>query len=267
MREPETARADLHPERDEFSARLAQAAARNQEHRSEAEMAAETGDPPAMPPDRGPVGQGERTLRQGECIASLAHESGHLWDTIWKHAANSELRDVRKDPYVLLPGDRVTIPPIRRKSEGGQTEMRHRFRKKGQPEQFRVRVLEDDEPRRNEPYRLAIDGGEPTQGTTDAEGQVIKVIPADARKAVLAVGEGKAERVYEFALGGLDPLSETSGVQGRLAALGFDCGPVDGKLGPRTRDALREYQRSRKLRPTGVPDDATRARLKEDYGC
>ena len=46
--------------------------------------------------------------------------------------------------------------------------------------------------------------------------------------------------------------------QDRLQAAGFDPGPLDGVLGPRTREALRRYQASQGLPATGALDEATR---------
>lgn len=45
--------------------------------------------------------------------------------------------------------------------------------------------------------------------------------------------------------------------QARLKAAGFDPGPIDGVLGPRTQAALRRYQASQGLPETGALDDAT----------
>jgi peptidoglycan hydrolase-like protein with peptidoglycan-binding domain len=46
-------------------------------------------------------------------------------------------------------------------------------------------------------------------------------------------------------------------VQERLKAGGFDPGPIDGTLGPRTKEALRQHQAKYGLPETGVLDDAT----------
>jgi hypothetical protein len=46
--------------------------------------------------------------------------------------------------------------------------------------------------------------------------------------------------------------------QERLKAAGFDPGPLDGWLGPRTREALGRYQASQGLPPTGELNEATR---------
>ena len=53
-------------------------------------------------------------------------------------------------------------------------------------------------------------------------------------------------------------------VQERLKTAGFYPGPVDGYLGPRTRDALRRYQESKGLQTTGEVDKATRTALDLD---
>jgi Putative peptidoglycan binding domain len=47
-------------------------------------------------------------------------------------------------------------------------------------------------------------------------------------------------------------------MQERLKAAGFDPGRIDGVLGPRTQEALRQYQASRGLPTTGLLDEATR---------
>jgi peptidoglycan hydrolase-like protein with peptidoglycan-binding domain len=46
-------------------------------------------------------------------------------------------------------------------------------------------------------------------------------------------------------------------VQERLQAAGFSPGPLDGRLGPQTRAALRHYQQRKGLRVTGTPDRQT----------
>ncbi len=42
-------------------------------------------------------------------------------------------------------------------------------------------------------------------------------------------------------------------IQTGLSELGYDPGPVDGKLGQKTHDAIRDFQRDRALLPTGEP--------------
>jgi spore coat assembly protein SafA len=46
-------------------------------------------------------------------------------------------------------------------------------------------------------------------------------------------------------------------LQARLKSLGFDPGPIDGIFGPRTEAAVKSYQQSRGLPPTGIVDEMT----------
>ena len=50
-------------------------------------------------------------------------------------------------------------------------------------------------------------------------------------------------------------------VQKSLSDKGFDCGPADGYLGPRTRAGIRQYQESEKLPVTGRLDAETAGKL------
>jgi peptidoglycan hydrolase-like protein with peptidoglycan-binding domain len=50
-------------------------------------------------------------------------------------------------------------------------------------------------------------------------------------------------------------------VQLALKDSGFDPGPIDGILGPKTRKAIIEFQNKSKLKPTGEIDDQTKDQL------
>lgn len=232
-------------------------------------MSSEPGDVSTPEPAKGgPVGQGDHVVQQGECIDSIANEQGFFWETLWNHPANKELRTVRSDPNALLPGDRVTVPELRRKSQSASTDARHRFRRRGIPARLKFQLLSPDgEPRAGLKYMLDIDGALHS-GTTDGEGRLQVAIPPSAKVGKLMVfpAEGDEPEEYALALGELDPVSETSGVQARLNNLGIFCGEVDGVLGPRTRDALERFQRANGLAPTGEPDAATREKLRELHG-
>ena len=208
----------------------------------------------------------EYTVAQGDCIESIAQKHGHFWETLWDHPDNADLKKQRKDPNVLLPGDVVFVPEKRAKDESGGTGERHRFRRKGVPSMLRIVVRVADEPRANQPYTLVIDGEQFT-GTTDSEGLVEQAIPPDAKSGKLILGPLGEQDEYELSLGCVDPVTEISGVQGRLDNLGFDCGPADGELNDKTKVALKEFQEKYELPVTGEPDEATRKKLEEVHGC
>jgi len=50
-------------------------------------------------------------------------------------------------------------------------------------------------------------------------------------------------------------------IQAELARLGYYTGPIDGDVGPKTRSALRKFQRENGLPDTGWPDPATSKKL------
>ena len=207
----------------------------------------------------------EYIVAQGDCIESIAYAKGFFWETLWNHPDKAELKQSRKDPNVLLEGDRVVIPEREAKEEAGGTEARHRFKLKGVPSELNLVIKNCDEPRANEPYKLEIDGVL-YSGTTDGEGRIKHSIPPDATGGRLLVGKEGEETEYALSLGHIDPITEISGVQARLSNLGFYAGAVDGQNGPGTEQAIRVFQSKFELPVTGQMDDATRDQLKTAYG-
>jgi lipid-binding SYLF domain-containing protein len=63
---------------------------------------------------------------------------------------------------------------------------------------------------------------------------------------------------------GMAHQDEVSKIQTALRDKGFDPGPIDGVMGPRTRSALRQFQRQNNLTVTGQIDAQTRAALEID---
>ena len=49
-------------------------------------------------------------VRQGEHLAGIAARYGFDPQPVWEHEANSELREQRRDPQILAPGDLLYIP-------------------------------------------------------------------------------------------------------------------------------------------------------------
>lgn len=201
---------------------------------------------------------------QGECLASIAAAYGLSWKTVWNHAQNRQLKAARRDPNVLMPGDRVYIPEKRAREQPAATDKRHRFVRKGVPSVLRLRILDGQQPRAHEDYVLEIDG-RLYQGKTDADGKIEHPIPPGAVLGTLILGE-EGER-YPLALGHIDPIEETTGVKARLNNLGYACGSVDDAWDEHARAALRRFQKDNNLAETGACDQATRSKIQEAYGC
>lgn len=72
---------------------------------------------------------------------------------------------------------------------------------------------------------------------------------------------------WDLEIGYLDPFEEVTGVQARSYNLGYNPGPIDGIVGPLTREAIRRFQKDNHLEVDGIPGTKTQAKLKELYGC
>ena len=198
------------------------------------------------------------TVGTGDCMNSIAFEHGFFWETLWNHSDNADLKSRRRDPSVLLEGDRVHIPDLTLKQQSCASEQKHRFRLKGVPAKLKIRVCIDDEPRANEPYTLFVDGVEAGEGTSDADGYVEMAIPPQAVEGKLLLGTGEDRDVFVFQLGTLDPIETEEGVCGRLHNMGYDVTDLP--------EAVRAFQRREQMDATGTVDATTRDRLKTRFG-
>lgn len=213
------------------------------------------------------VGNGEYEVQPGDCLSSIAFEYGLNWRTIWNDPANRALRERRKDPNILLPGDRLHIRPSQTKEHSCPTDAKHTFVKAGVSEKLRLVMLDaESKPRAKLAWRVSIDRREPISGQTGQNGVIELPITPNAKSAELKVIEGESEQSFHLDLGHLDPISSVRGVQGRLNGQGYDCGPVDGIIGPRTAAALKSFQEDCHLPVTGELDKATRDKLKQIHG-
>lgn len=222
--------------------------------------------PEEIVPGRDPAGTGEHVVRQGECISFLAAKSGLKVDQIFDHPLNADLRTVRDDPNVLLPGDRVAIKQIQFEDPSSPTDQLNPFQLGLEPTFLRIRVLDDDTPMAGRPFTLTV-GGVTTTGVVTADGTVQAQISATATSGFLTVGAGSEPLQIKLNLGKLDPVENNKGVQQRLNNLGFDCGGIDGIIGPRTRGAIRNFQGKNGLNIDGKLSPETRALLKSQHGC
>jgi hypothetical protein len=206
----------------------------------------------------------EHQVKQGDCISSIASLYGFYWETLWGLPENAALRDRRRNPNVLLPGDIVFVPHKVLRYEERPVDKLHKFVKNNQLVKLKICLLAAGKPIAGETYLLQV-GGHNLQGKTDDSGILEEQIPPDATEATLVLGKVKLE--FPLRIGYLDPLAKVSGVQGRLNNLGFHCGEVDGIVGPHTRSALLSFQETYQLDQTGKPDAATCEKLRSQHGC
>ena len=206
-------------------------------------------------------------VKQGECLSSIAKKYGFIdYKTIYDDPANAAFKQKRPNPNTIFPGDVIVIPDNEVKEVDKPTEQAHKFVLNKDKVQFQIIVKDDDgNPMANRKYELKIEE-KSFSGTTDGSGKLVHDIPAEAASGELAIysGEGETQSVvtvFKLDIGHLDPVQEATGVQARLNNLGFDCGKVDGVVGPVTQEAIRAFQEKNGLSVTGSADTATKNKL------
>lgn len=220
-----------------------------------------------------PVGTGNHTVAQGECLNHIAEQYGFFWKTLWELPQNKRLRDQRLDHNILFPDDRVFIPEKRIKKESAATDQRHRFRRKGVPSYIKIQLLEDESPETyaNQPYTIEV-GDEIAKGVVDNKGYLSLPIRPGAKRIILTVGEEDGRERFELDVGMLNPIGSPSGAQQRLLNLGYFGGPVSAVWQEEARAALANFQavhfteEERSAAP-GTYDQKTQDKLVEIYGC
>jgi N-acetylmuramoyl-L-alanine amidase len=200
-------------------------------------------------------------VRQGECLSSIARAYGFSdWRRIYDDPANADFKRKRPNPDLIYPGDLLTIPDRKPATFVVTTGAVHKFKVNLPKARLRI-LLEVDEPYA---YELAV-GNRLFTGQTDGKSPIDEPVPANVAEGQLTIWPAAADRtaatVWELKPGHLDPVDELSGVQGRLANLGYYWGPVDGQPSADLDAAVRRFQNDENLDSANGLDDATRARL------
>jgi Putative peptidoglycan binding domain len=204
------------------------------------------------------------TVQQGEWLQQIAYDNGFADESkIYNHPDNADLKKKRGAPELLKAGDLIFIPEVEPKKFNRPTDNVHRFVIKQPTTKLQIRIKEDGISLDSLPFKLTI-AGHVHEGTSTADGLIEVEVPV----AQGDVGQLEiAGHVLPVRLSHLDPLEELSGVKARLHNLGYDCGEIDDESSDDLADALRQFQRHSSLEETGELDDATRAALKDSYGC
>lgn len=199
----------------------------------------------------------KRTIEAGESLLQLAYEEGFdTWKRVWNHPENAELREARKDPQVLLPGDALVVPERETEpKESCPVDKIHRFVLVRPRAWVNLSMLDDDgSPLAGLRYVLTVDG-KTHEGSTDSHGLISVEIRPTAHEGELTVWLEEPDEVFKarVQVGHLDPASSLSGARARLRNLGLPCaGEHDDDIasGPSTRHLLET------LRMTARGDDS-----------
>lgn len=219
-----------------------------------------------------PAGEEGYEVRQGECFNVIADRFGFFPKTLWEHPKNAALKSARKDPNVLLPGDRIFIPEKTIRTESVPTMQGHQFRRKGVPSKMKIRLQRcgTSDPYANKRYLLNVDG-KLWEGTVDGEGNVEVLIPPGTKHAVLTVGDDEEQEIFDLDFGALDPCDSFRGAQQRLKNLGYFSGEPQEEWGATAVAALVRFQAQHVVtgdeEPSGVYDERTKGKLEEVHGC
>ena len=191
----------------------------------------------------------EHTVRQGECLSSIARAYGFDdWRVIYDDAANASFKQSHPNPNVIYPGDVLTIPDLDPGDESGATEQKHRFDLKIDETVLRIIVRDmADRPFGGKPYKLTLPAQPPLTGSSGGDGLIeVAMAPSvsTGRLEVFIHGQDEPPAIWDLLIGHLDPVRQKSGQQARLNNLGFESGKVDNIDGPITRGAVKRFQKA-----------------------
>ena len=210
-------------------------------------------------------------VKQGDYLAKIAKQNGFVdYRTIWDHPQNQQLKDKRKNPNVLAPGDELFIPDKALREEKASTDKKHTYVVKARKIMLRL-VLQDlyGNPIANAKCELRVES-EVFAVVSGADGKIEHEIPATAQNAELVVKEGNTALKnvkLNVLIGHLDPVEDESGQKARLSNLGYYLGRLDVGNTAKFRSAVEEFQCDYELTVDGDCGPNTQAKLKQVHGC
>ncbi len=194
-------------------------------------------------------------VKPGDCLCSIAARYGFAsYEDVYNASENAEFKKKRPNPNLIYPGDIVMIPEIPPKTYNLATGRRHRI-----VVPVPKVVLRIDVPVSEPHFYEVVVGKANKSGRTD-EGMPIEFpIPVTATRGHIDLwpakegNEAAKEELFtwDLLIGHLDPIDEISGVQGRLANLGYYNDPVDGSAGPSLGLAISQFEADSDLEVTG----------------
>jgi hypothetical protein len=162
-------------------------------------------------------------IRQGDFLAKIAHQFDFDPDAVWNDSSNDDLRALRPNPNILLPGDLLYIPdqvdkqPVVHNLTTGATNT---FISPSPPTIAVSHVLVGADPSTYASKAYTIKELDQLTGLeTDGDGRVKFEAPVTLHAAtVVFTDTGES---WVFTLGGLNPINSLSGRFQRLQNLGY----------------------------------------------
>jgi hypothetical protein len=208
-------------------------------------------------------------IQPGDCLLGLAAQYLYEdWKAIWNLRENQELREKRKDPTVLAPGDLIFLPDPKPQTHQLETGKKHRVVVRPPKVQVRPQVLHMDATAiAGCAYKLTP-GAHAMEGQTDNDGFFEQRVPPLAKKLTLTVQltgdpQGPCYR-WMACIGHLDPIDTPSGLRQRLSNLGY--WPTVETSQAALPYVLRAFQADHDIKVTGEADPTTLDKIRETHG-
>lgn len=205
------------------------------------------------------------TVQQGDHLSGIAEQFGFRdINTIWNHPNNAQLKQDRKDPHILFPGDQVFIPDKEQKAEIAPTTKQSTFQLGSTKLKLNLRLKDiNDDPVSNKPVTISVEGAVVPPPSTDGDGKTSSEIKNSAKAGFLVLGDLQ----FPLKIGHLDPVDKPSGQAARLNNLGYEAGDPRTIGAESFQAAVEEFQCDNGLPVNGNCDSTTQTKLAEIHGC
>jgi hypothetical protein len=206
------------------------------------------------------------TVQQGDHLSGIAEQFGFQNpDTIWNHPNNAALKQLRKNPNILLPGDQVYIPDKTDKNAPAPTTKQNKFQLDLTKLKLNLKLQDvNGDPIASKPVTITLEGQTVPPPSTDGSGQTSSTIKKSAKNGLLIVNGLE----FPLLVGHLDPIDQQSGQIARLNNLGYEAGDTTTVDADAFESAVEEFQCDNGIKPvTGNCDAGTQGTLQKVHGC
>jgi hypothetical protein len=208
-------------------------------------------------------------IKQGDYLLKVAHTLGFEADKVWNDGKNAELKKLRKDPRMLVPGDILFIPDEPRKGMKLNAKQVNAYVAHVPMVKSKLVLAVSGKPLADEKYVIEGLGNEEEKKTT-AKGEVLIEVPVHIHEVTVRFVDRKKR--IKVAIGHLDPPDTPSGARMRLTTLGLYGAKMKGADAHIAHDedalkhAIKKFQKKKGLDETGEVDDKTRKALVDAHG-
>lgn len=223
---------------------------------------------------------------QGEYLSKIARAYGFAdFQTLWDAPENKDLKEKRKNPNILYPGDKLFIPDKEIREEARATEKKHRFELLGENLMLRIKLMDySNKPVAGHQCTLIVEN-DARDFKTQSDGMLEEEISTDQGSGKL-LSRGKPDPELTFnapleiplKIGHIDPEDKVSGQIARLNNLGYSAGELpahplndreaeDARQTPEFISAVEEFQCDHGLTVDGNCGPKTQTKLKDAHGC